>query len=302
MEFYAPENIAERQARWEEEQREEERLAAQKREMREKSINNEFKRLEIAMKSGERKLLLPTKKVGRNEPCPCGSGKKFKKCCLPFVQSIPAKQILGRNHYVSEEYLRKAPPSDPFLVLENLTALALEAERDGDIGTVMELFRKVEPLAERNEVLGNLLHEWKTICFNHHELGEEGLAVMLRHRSFYQNKGGEQWAYAVMDVADYLDILERWEEGKKEYEKLLQEMPDFLFIHIRFARFLQKGGHIEEAVDQYKNVLKNGSQAKKEYLEIAAKELKELASIHGIELDSLTQEVIEDLLRKGEKD
>lgn len=22
-------------------------------------------------------------KVGRNEPCPCGSGKKFKKCCLP---------------------------------------------------------------------------------------------------------------------------------------------------------------------------------------------------------------------------
>ena len=22
-----------------------------------------------------------TKKVGRNEPCPCGSGKKYKKCC-----------------------------------------------------------------------------------------------------------------------------------------------------------------------------------------------------------------------------
>ena len=22
-----------------------------------------------------------TQKVGRNEPCPCGSGKKFKNCC-----------------------------------------------------------------------------------------------------------------------------------------------------------------------------------------------------------------------------
>ncbi|HEC96887.1 MAG TPA: hypothetical protein ENI58_01805 [Nitrospirae bacterium] len=22
-----------------------------------------------------------SKKVGRNEPCPCGSGKKYKKCC-----------------------------------------------------------------------------------------------------------------------------------------------------------------------------------------------------------------------------
>ena len=21
-------------------------------------------------------------RVGRNEPCPCGSGRKFKKCCL----------------------------------------------------------------------------------------------------------------------------------------------------------------------------------------------------------------------------
>lgn len=29
------------------------------------------------------KPVLPakTEKVGRNEPCPCGSGKKFKKCC-----------------------------------------------------------------------------------------------------------------------------------------------------------------------------------------------------------------------------
>jgi uncharacterized protein len=25
----------------------------------------------------------PWRDVGRNDPCPCGSGKKFKKCCLP---------------------------------------------------------------------------------------------------------------------------------------------------------------------------------------------------------------------------
>ncbi len=33
----------------------------------------------------ERKLNPPVRhevtKIGRNEPCPCGSGKKFKKCC-----------------------------------------------------------------------------------------------------------------------------------------------------------------------------------------------------------------------------
>jgi SWIM/SEC-C metal-binding protein len=27
------------------------------------------------------KTIMADKKVGRNEPCPCGSGKKYKKCC-----------------------------------------------------------------------------------------------------------------------------------------------------------------------------------------------------------------------------
>jgi hypothetical protein len=27
----------------------------------------------------------PWRGVGRNDPCPCGSGKKFKKCCLPSI-------------------------------------------------------------------------------------------------------------------------------------------------------------------------------------------------------------------------
>jgi preprotein translocase subunit SecA len=27
-------------------------------------------------------VLPKREKVGRNDPCPCGSGKKYKKCCL----------------------------------------------------------------------------------------------------------------------------------------------------------------------------------------------------------------------------
>jgi SWIM/SEC-C metal-binding protein len=29
----------------------------------------------------KRKPIVVGPKIGRNEPCPCGSGKKFKKCC-----------------------------------------------------------------------------------------------------------------------------------------------------------------------------------------------------------------------------
>ena len=32
----------------------------------------------------------PTPKIGRNEPCPCHSGKKFKHCCLGNTGSVPS--------------------------------------------------------------------------------------------------------------------------------------------------------------------------------------------------------------------
>jgi tetratricopeptide (TPR) repeat protein len=31
-------------------------------------------------------------KPGRNGPCPCGSGKKYKKCCLPLHEESRVKQ------------------------------------------------------------------------------------------------------------------------------------------------------------------------------------------------------------------
>ena len=34
-------------------------------------------------KKDDKKYISPKdiKKIGRNDPCPCGSGKKYKKCC-----------------------------------------------------------------------------------------------------------------------------------------------------------------------------------------------------------------------------
>jgi len=48
-----------------------------------------------------------SEKVGRNEPCPCGSGKKYKKCC-------------GRNEKVDfslPEELKTGTPVDDYLTL-----------------------------------------------------------------------------------------------------------------------------------------------------------------------------------------
>src|SRR5437588_11909236 len=44
---------------------------------------------------------------GRNDPCPCGSGKKYKRCCLLQVASIsPVRRfedILADLHAADEE-------------------------------------------------------------------------------------------------------------------------------------------------------------------------------------------------------
>jgi len=60
--FYTPEAIAARQARWAKEDAEEQ--------------DNE------TLDDIPLPYVRETPKVGRNDPCPCGSGKKYKKCCL----------------------------------------------------------------------------------------------------------------------------------------------------------------------------------------------------------------------------
>ena len=39
------------------------------------------KRKELYKKQKLSTTVVKDKKVGRNDPCPCGSGKKYKKCC-----------------------------------------------------------------------------------------------------------------------------------------------------------------------------------------------------------------------------
>ena len=45
------------------------------------TILSEEKRLEIVKTYKRSKTVVKEKAPGRNDPCPCGSGKKYKKCC-----------------------------------------------------------------------------------------------------------------------------------------------------------------------------------------------------------------------------
>ena len=45
------------------------------------TILGEEKMTQIAKEYKRSKTIVKGKKIGRNEPCPCGSGKKYKHCC-----------------------------------------------------------------------------------------------------------------------------------------------------------------------------------------------------------------------------
>ena len=78
-----------------------------------------------------------TTKVGRNDPCPCGSGRKFKHCCEGKMERAePPPQASPR-----------APPSPA--LKQRLRALFLAAEEHANAGRLaeaMSLFKEIVQL------------------------------------------------------------------------------------------------------------------------------------------------------------
>jgi preprotein translocase subunit SecA len=55
-------------------------------------LNQSFEEGEITEDASKLQPVTGTKKPKRNDPCPCGSGKKYKNCC---GQSGPKKGLLA---------------------------------------------------------------------------------------------------------------------------------------------------------------------------------------------------------------
>ena len=103
----------------------------------------------VLWSAGDGPAVNPYKDVGRNDPCPCGSGKKFKKCCLGKVDALsepdaPARlePDAGLKDVFSYEPDLGAVEStyDPLVAPDPEEWLALE--EDERIGMVMDFHRR----------------------------------------------------------------------------------------------------------------------------------------------------------------
>lgn len=65
-------------------------------------------------------------KVGRNDPCPCGSGKKYKNCCMN--QERPKASGIKRK--LTAKVL--TVPPKPINLIERTYGKALEATEKGE--------------------------------------------------------------------------------------------------------------------------------------------------------------------------
>ena len=109
-------------------------------------------------------------KIGRNDACPCGSGKKYKKCCLsdprkfpqtepgcsddilPFIDlSNSINDLLERRDFkkaraVCRQLLNKYPEQ-----IEGISRFAQVYEAMGERAKAAEYYRKSAEFATANE-------------------------------------------------------------------------------------------------------------------------------------------------------
>jgi hypothetical protein len=93
-------------------------------------------------------------RVGRNDPCPCGSGKKYKKCCLGKDEApAPGERTIGemaRGKETIDHSVRDAGPAgrralmdDPDwrpLILRRLVAWTYEGGQDAELQRARDRF------------------------------------------------------------------------------------------------------------------------------------------------------------------
>lgn len=87
---------------------------------------------------------MSNERIGRNDPCPCGSGKKYKRCCLSDDERHAATRRVAAPT-VEPAALAPTRTLDPHRIPELLRELARKAPR-GERGEIERLLAETQPV------------------------------------------------------------------------------------------------------------------------------------------------------------
>jgi tetratricopeptide (TPR) repeat protein len=188
--------------------------------------------------------------IGRNSPCPCGSGKKYKRCCggMANLSSLRERGIAAAkagNFTEAVKIFRQAAADSPasadaWLNLGNAhqglrdTREAIKCYSRA-IGLMPEL-----PVARYN--LGVALEA----------IGDTKAAIDS-YREALRLK--PDYVEASYNLAGAFDSLQRFEEAVQWYRKTLELRADHANAHFNLGVALTKLGRGHEAIDSYRRAL-----------------------------------------------
>ncbi len=167
-------------------------------------------------------------KLGRNDPCACGSGNKFKNCC--------ARNVSGAVGPRQSELM----PAD----LERLAALV-------NAGRYAELEDAARELTRRNPPAAGFA--WKALSFALSKQGKDALHALENAAQLMPDD-----AEAQGNLGNALRALGRFEEAAASHRRAIAIKPDYAEAHNNLGSTLRDLGRLEEAAECFRRALSIG--------------------------------------------
>jgi predicted O-linked N-acetylglucosamine transferase (SPINDLY family) len=212
----------------------------------------------------------PVKKPGRNEPCPCGSGKKYKQCCQrqEEAQSASTRAVgtsaltakpdyaeacnnLGAVHYaqgkfdVAAESFRQATllKADYAQAHYNL-GLAYKAQ--GQLDAAAESYHRAVSLkpdyVEAHNNLGNVLQAQGKL--------DAAVASFQKALSIKPD-----YADALGNLGNVLHAQGKFDAAIDCYHKAISIKPDYSDTHSNLGNVFKDQGKLDAAIESYRRAL-----------------------------------------------
>jgi len=229
---------------------------------------------------------LEAKRVGRNDPCPCGSGKKYKKCC-------------GRAETVSPK-----PSFDRRLMERDLLALkqTLEGKNFSSVDEMNQYIREVnkdgklphwEPKTPLEQAQSLIYEALETVGKRRLELAEQALKISTDCADAYVLLAEEKAESPEEALKLYMAGMEAGERalGKEIFEKEaghfwgMVETRPYMRARLGVAQCLWALGKVEEAVSHFRELLRlnpNDNQGIRYLLASALLDLKKVDELEEL--------------------
>lgn len=219
-------------------------------------------------------------KVGRNDLCPCGSGKKYKKCCgadgpAPFIDLRKAGMLLGEPLYAGEDALT-LPPGDPRVTLDNLAAVAHTLEMADVDDVAAAAYRHLVMAAEGvgDDYLDDALEDQMEFAMHHKAFAADGIAAA--RRLLRRSAGEADLEVLSINLAELYAVADEPAQAESVYRKLLESASRSAYAHLSWAGHLVKQGRREEARGAYQTVIDRAGMGDEHALDRARAELAKL--------------------------